>query len=135
KQWSDTDFPMSNLTVGGILEGKLAGQANSRIVVIGDGDFPVSGQQGGRQNPDNISLMANSIDWLSDDTGLIELRTKAVATRPIKQEYLSEDATGKRTFLKYLNFGLPILLVLLYGLFRMQRQKQIRLKRMQERYV
>ena len=79
--------------------------------------------------------MTNAIDWLSDDTGLIELRTKAVATRPIKQEYLSEDATGKRTFLKYLNFGLPILLVLLYGLFRMQRQKQIRLKRMQERYV
>ena len=135
KQWSDTDFPMSNLTVGGILEGKLAGQANSRIVVIGDGDFPVSGQQGGRQNPDNISLMANSIDWLSDDTGLIELRTKGVASRPIGQEYLSDEASSKRTFLKYLNFGLPILLVLIYGFIRVQRQKSLRLKRMQERYV
>ncbi len=134
KQWADADFPLGSLIVGGVLEGKLAGEAVSRIVVFGDGDFPVSGQQG-MQNPDNLSLMANSIDWLSDDTGLIELRTKAVATRPISQEYLSDDASGKRNFLKYLNFGLPILLVLLYGFFRMQRQKQIRLKRMQERYV
>ena len=116
-----------------MLEGKLAGEANARIIVIGDGDFPVSGQQG-RQNPDNISLMANSIDWLSDDTGLIELRTKAVATRPISQEYLSEDASGKRNFLKYFNFGLPIMLVLLYGFLRFQREKRIRLKRMQERF-
>lgn len=133
RQWTDADFPMSNLTVGGILEGNLAGGAFSRIIVIGDGDFPVSGQ--GAQNEDNISLMANSIDWLSDDTGLIELRTKAVASRPIEQEYLSDDASGKRNRMKYLNFALPLLLVLAYGFFRLQRQKALRLKRMQEKYV
>lgn len=133
RQWTDADFPMSNLIVGGILEGNLAGGAFSRIIVIGDGDFPVSGQ--GAQNEDNISLMANSIDWLSDDTGLIELRTKAVASRPIEQEYLSDDASGKRNRMKYLNFALPLLLVLAYGFFRLQRQKAVRLKRMQEKYV
>ncbi|MCB0548078.1 MAG: GldG family protein [Phaeodactylibacter sp.] len=133
KQWSDADFPMSNLTVGGVLEGNLVGNAFSRIVVFGDGDFPVAGQ--GMQGGDNVSLMVNSIDWLSDDTGLIELRTKGVATRPIGQEYLSDEASGKRTFLKYLNFGLPILLVLIYGFFRLQQEKTRRLKRMQERYV
>lgn len=133
KQWTDADFPMGNLTVGAVLEGNLAGNAFSRIVVVGDGDFPVSGQ--GRQGGDNISLMVNSIDWLSDDTGLIELRTKGVASRPIEQEYLSDEATGKRTFLKYLNFGLPLLLVLIYGFIRVQQQKNRRLKRMQERYV
>ena len=119
--------------VGGVLEGNLVGNAYSRIVVIGDGDFPLSGQ--GRQGEDNISLMVNSIDWLSDDTGLIELRTKGVASRPIGQEYLSDEASSKRAFLKYLNFGLPILLVLIYGFIRVQRQKALRLKRMQERYV
>ncbi|MCB0593070.1 MAG: Gldg family protein [Lewinellaceae bacterium] len=133
KQWTDADFPMSNLTVGGVLEGNLVGNAYSRIVVIGDGDFPVSGQ--GQQGGDNISLMVNSIDWLSDDTGLIELRTKGVASRPIDQEYLSDEASGKRTFLKYLNFGLPLLLVLIYGFIRVQQQKNRRLRRMQERYV
>ena len=133
KQWADADFPMSGLIVGGVLEGNLVGNAYSRIVVIGDGDFPLSGQ--GRQGEDNISLMVNSIDWLSDDTGLIELRTKGVASRPIGQEYLSDEASSKRAFLKYLNFGLPILLVLIYGFIRVQRQKALRLKRMQERYV
>ncbi len=133
KQWSDADFPMSNLTAGGVLEGNLAGNAYSRIVVFGDGDFPIAGQ--GRPGGDNVSLMVNSIDWLSDDTGLIELRTKGVASRPIDQEYLSDEASGKRTFLKYLNFGLPILLVLIYGFIRLQQQKTRRLKRMQERYV
>ncbi|HMQ47820.1 MAG TPA: Gldg family protein [Saprospiraceae bacterium] len=134
KQWFDADFPMSSLSVGGILEGNLVGNTPSRMVVIGDGDFPVSGQQG-RQAEDNVNLMVNSIDWLSDDTGLIELRTKGVATRPIDQEYLSDEATGKRSFLKYLNFGLPIALVLLVGFLRYQRQKSLKTKRMVERWV
>lgn len=134
KQWLDSDFPMGSLNVGGILAGNLVGNSFSRIVVMGDGDFPISGQQG-RQAEDNVNLMVNSIDWLSDDTGLIELRTKGVATRPIDQEYLSEEAVGKRRFLKYLNFGLPIALVLLIGLVRYQRQKGRKIKRMMERWA
>ena len=78
--------------------------------------------------------MVNSIDWLSDDTGLIELRTKGVASRPIDSEYLGDENAGKRDMIKYLNFGLPILLVLIYAFFRNTRQRSIRMKRMQERY-
>jgi len=74
------------------------------------------------------------VDWLGDDTGLIELRTKSVVSRPIKQEYLTEDASSKRNMIKYLNFGLPILLVILIGIFLMQRRKAIRMRRMQEEY-
>lgn len=136
KQWTAADFPMGNLVVGGILEGNLAGPTPSKIIVFGDGDFPVSGPQGQSrgQSEDNISLMVNSIDWLSDDTGLIELRTKGVATRPINQEYLGEEADGTRSLLKYLNFGLPILLILIYGFFRSQQQRNKRIQRMQEKY-
>ncbi len=134
RQWTAADFTMSGIQVGALVEGPLAGDATARMVVFSDGDFPVSGQQG-RQNNDNISLFVNSIDWLSDDTGLIGLRTKGVASRPIDQAYLGEDASGKRQTLKYLNFGLPILLVLLYGFFRYQRQKRLRLKRMTESYA
>ncbi len=130
KQWTTADFQQSNITIGGILDNLPGG---GKMVVIGDGDFPVGGQ-GRTTAQDNVSLMANSIDWLSDDTGLIELRTKGVATRPIKEEYLGDEAIGKRNFLKYLNFGLPILLVLLYGFARSQQQRRIRMKRMAERY-
>lgn len=133
KQWTAGDFPLNNVIVGGVLEGDFGGGIPGKIVIYGDGDFGVSGQQ--RQSQDNVSLLANSIDWLSDDTGLIELRTKAVATRPIAQEYLGEEANGKRSFLKYLNFGLPILLILIYGFIRYQRERNRRIKRMVESYL
>lgn len=135
KKWQNTDFPLSNIAIGGIVEGAFAGGVPSKIVVIGDGDFAVSGQQGRGQSKDNISLMVNSIDWLSDDTGLIELRTKGVASRPIDEAYIGEEAEGKRNFLKYLNFGLPIILILIYGFLRSQRQRNQRIKRMQEKYA
>ena len=134
KQWTDADFPLSQVAVAAVLEGPLSGNGFSRMVVIGDGDFPISGQQG-RQSGDNISLMANGIDWLCDDTGLIELRTKGVASRPIDQSYLEDAQSGKRSFIKYINFGLPILLVLLYGVFRYQQQKTLRKRREEASYA
>lgn len=131
KQWTDADFPLQNLIVGATVEGKLVGEAQSKMVVIADGDFIVTGspQRPRQLQPDNVSLMANSIDWLSDDTGLIALRTKGVTSRPIDE---LEDTT--KTILKYSNFLAPILLVIGYGLIRMQRSKIKRLKRMSENY-
>ncbi len=129
KQWTNRDFPLSDIHLGGIVQGNLVGETPSTLVVVADGDFAVT-NMGGGMNPDNINLLVNSIDWLSDDTGLIELRTKGVNSRPIDD---LED--GTRAMLKYVNFGLPILLILLYALFRFQRQRSVRMKRMSERYV
>ncbi len=130
RDWTKKDFPMSGLVIAAALEGKIAGNTTSKMVIIGDGDFPLSGRQRGQVNPDNINLMVNSIDWLSDDTGLIELRTKGVTSRPLKE---LED--GKRTFLKYLNFLLPLILVIIYGIIRMQINQTKRIKRMEAGYV
>ncbi len=131
KQWTESDFPRANIPVAGVLEGNIVGNTPSSIVIVGDGDFAVNGprDQFQQQQPDNISLMVNSIDWLSDDTGLIELRTKGVISRPIDQ---LEEST--QNMLKYLNFLLPIFLVLIYGFVRMQRKKNIRIKRMEQNY-
>lgn len=131
KRWTEADLPMKGIPVAGLVQGKLAGNTDSRLVVIGDGDLVYNGppQQGRRQSPDNINLVVNSIDWLSDDTGLIELRTKGVTSRPIKQ---LEDTT--KSMVKYGNFLLPIILVIGYGLVRVQRNKMVRLRRMSENY-
>ena len=128
KKWRDPDFPMSNIPVGVTLQGNLVGSNPSSIVLFSDGEFAVNGegQNQKRVSEDNVNLMVNSIDWLSDDTGLIELRTKGVTSRPLDQ--IEE---GKKAFLKWLNFLLPIFLVLLYGIFRMQRKRSIRVKRME----
>ena len=128
RQWTESDFPMSNLTIGGMLSGSFGGTMPGRLIVYSDGDFPISGQRG--TNPDNINLMANSIDFLSDDTGLINLRTKEVATRPIEE---LED--GKRTTYKWVNFLLPIVLILVYGFIRGQRNRSIRLRRKEQSFV
>lgn len=129
RQWTAADFPQSQITIGGIISGETPG----RMVVFGDGDFPVSGQGRG-QSKDNISLLVNSIDFLSDDTGLIELRTKGITTRPIDDDFLGDENQLKRNLVKYLTFGIPILLVVLLGIVVTQRQRSIRKRRMSEDY-
>ena len=113
KQWTVNDFPMNAIPVAGVLEGTASTGTPYKMVVVGDGDFPVNGSQNGQQQsqqPGNINLMVNGIDWLSDDTGLIELRNKGIQFRP-----LAEMENSRKNFLKYLNFGLPLLLVIVYG--------------------
>jgi ABC-type uncharacterized transport system involved in gliding motility auxiliary subunit len=131
KDWNKADFPEKNITMAAAFEGALSGQRpEEKMVVVSDGDFAISGNNQRGQSEDNISLLVNSIDWLSDDTGLIELRTKGITSRPIDQ---LEDST--KSLLKYTNFLLPIILVILYGIIRQQRNKNIRVKRMEEGYV
>lgn len=132
RQWTKNDFSQSAIPVAYALEGKLSERSNNRMVVVGDGNFAVngSGQQVQQVNPDNVNLMVNAIDWLADDTGLIALRTKGITNRPLEQ---IEDE--KKTFLKYLNFILPILLIIIYGIFRDQRNRTLRYKRMQDNFV
>lgn len=131
KQWTDADFPLQKQTVAGVVEKKLSDGKSYRITVIGDADFPINGPQGQAQPlaPDNVNLLVNAIDWMSDDTGLIDLRTKGVKYRPLEDV---KDTT--KTFLKYLNFLLPIVLLTLYGLIRSQINRNKRIKRMQENY-
>jgi gliding-associated putative ABC transporter substrate-binding component GldG len=133
KKWGPADFPLGSLNVGVVLEGKISGNSNSKMIVFSDGDFVINGegQQAQQLQEDNINLMANSIDWLSDDTGLIGLRTKGVTSRPLDASL--EDAT--KSFLKYFNFLLPILLIIIYGIFRFQSRRKIRNKLMNVTYV
>ena len=123
RQWRQGDFPDGPQTIAGVIT-PATDSPEGNIVVFSDGDF-IMGAQGRGQTPDNISLFANAIDYLSDDTGLIDLRTKGVASRPIKE---MEEA--EMTRVKWINFGLPLLLVLILGFVRYQRNQRIRMKRM-----
>lgn len=132
KKWNENDFPDSRLVIAGLFEGKIAGNTPSKMIVFTDGEFAINGE-GQRQrqiNADNLNLFVNSVDWLSDDTGLIDLRTKGITARLLDQV---EDST--RTLLKWLNFLLPILLIVIYGFIRSQRNRIRRVKRMEENYV
>lgn len=128
RNWKRQDFDKKDLVVGAALEGKLEGNVDSKLVVFSDGDYAISGQRG--KQPDNINLMVNSIDWLSDDTGLITLRTKTITSRPIET---LEDL--EKSLLKYLNFLLPILLIIGFGIFNSIRNNIIKQKRTGGTYV
>jgi len=132
RQWSAEDFPKNSIALAGLFEGKFIGNTPSKMVVIGSGDFAIngSGERAQQLQPDNVNFLVNSVDWLSDDTGLIGLRTKGITSRP-----LDELSDGKKTFLKWFNFLIPIMLILGYGFFRSQINRNKRIKRMEESYV
>ncbi len=137
QEWTAADFSEASLPVAGLLEGTFSSafagvdtlsvertrSPETEMIVIGDGDFIVngSGQRGQQQQrlPEgNINLLANSIDYLADDTGLLSLRTQRVTSRPLEQ-----ISPTTQTILKYLNVLLPILLVIGYGLVRYRRNR------------
>ncbi|MEP7266879.1 MAG: GldG family protein [Saprospiraceae bacterium] len=128
RQWTQNDFPKHNISMGGLIE--KSGTNGWKMVLFGDGDFAVNSQENRGLAPDNVNLLVNSVDYLSDESGLMELRTKGATTHPIKEV---DDAT--RSIFKYANFLIPILLVIIYGFIRSQRTKAIRMRRMQEKYV
>ncbi len=132
KNWTENDFTRPKMEVAGIFSGNIVGNAPSKIIVIGDGNFPINGegQRAQQVQPDNVSLMVNSIEWLTDKTGLIDLRTKEVTSRPLEQV-----SDTKKAFMKWFNFLIPIILIIIYGIIRYQRRMVIRTKRMEEGYV
>jgi gliding-associated putative ABC transporter substrate-binding component GldG len=143
KMLPDSMFKSSNLLVGSIFNGVFnsfyngkpvpsdtaAGSSpvptaikdkspDSRIIVIGNGDFATDDFRG----PDeNLIFFSNLIDYMTDDVGLSEIRLKDANPKPIKS---IEDSTRK--ILKYGLLVLPPILVLLYGMWRWRRRKTVK---------
>jgi ABC-type uncharacterized transport system involved in gliding motility auxiliary subunit len=131
KNWTKSDFTLGKQVVAVAATGPLGGQGNSKMIVVANGKFAVNGggSQSQQLNEDNVNFEVNAIDWLSDDTGLINLRTKGITNRPLEKV----DDT-KRNLLKYLNVFLPILLVLVIGIARRQRYMKKKQKWIQGNY-
>ncbi len=131
KNWNATDFQAGEQIIAALLETTYRGK-DTKIVLISAGGFAVNGtgQRPRQLQSDNVSLMVNSIEWLSDETGLMDLRTKGITSRPIEQV-----SDSKKLILKWLNFLLPMLLVIIYGVIRIQMRRNQRMKRMQEGWV
>ncbi len=148
QKWTVSDFSGSSIPIAGLLEGTFSSafagtdtlsvertqSPETKLAVVGDGDFIVNGaggrgqrQQQRRLPEGNVNLMANTVDYLADETGLISLRTQRVTSRPLMQL-----APTTQTILKYLNVLLPILLVIGYGLVRYRSNRARRRRWKQE---
>lgn len=94
----------------------IASSAETRIVIVGDGDFARDQYMGGSK--DNLSFFANMVDYLVDDAGLITIRSKDASFVPLDQV-----SDGTKKAVKYANLVVPPLIVLLYGILRWRMRK------------
>lgn len=123
---SEADLPMAVLVEGSFKsyfanrqpQSSVQQSPETRILVVGDGDFMKDEFLGGGGN---LSFFANIVDYLADDTGLITIRSKNIAQPP-----LEEVSDGTKKLLKYGNLIAPPLLVIGYGIFRWQRRKAMK---------
>ncbi|MBX7045557.1 MAG: Gldg family protein [Ignavibacteria bacterium] len=148
KKAIDTLFNLKSLMVGAIFEGSFksyfAGktppadtatgsapftvvpfnesQKESRMIAIGDGDFA---NEENRPPADNITFFVNMVDYLVDDVGLAEIRSKEASEAPLK-----ETSDSSKMLVVWLNRILPPALILLFGLYKLS-QRRIRKKNLQ----
>lgn len=92
--------------------------SDTRMVVFGDGNL-LQGQYMQQGGP-NLVLFLNTIDWLSQDTDLLEIRSRDAAVRPLDPNI--SDETKQRV--KLANLIGPPALVLLLGAIRWNRRRK-----------
>lgn len=130
KQWTKSDFPLGNQVLAGVLEQTNRNGSISKVIVFGDADFPLSNDQGKGVSVDNINLLVNTVDWLADESGLMNLRSKGAVSRPIEAEFLLEESSTKREFIKWSSVLLPLLILSFIGLYFHQKNNKLKRQRL-----
>lgn len=98
------------LPAGAEATGRLEAGQPAALAVVADGDFV---QDAYIQQGDNLALVQNTVDWLSQDEGLIAIRSKAITARP-----LQEISPGARKAVKWANILAVPVAFILFGLVR-----------------
>jgi len=146
KQYQQSDFNESSLPLGAVLSGNFKSYfannetvpvyegpdtlgitpfpvrtdstSDARIVVIGNGSFITDDF---RRSNSGFVLLMNICDWLTQDKGLISIRSRSVSARA-----LDAQSDGTKQFVKYTNiFAMP-LLVIIFGLVRWQYKRSLK---------
>lgn len=146
KAQADTLFNLKGFTLGAIYTGKFksfyAGKTvpqdtsaastpykgtpinesrkESKMILIADGDFAI---EDNHPPQENIIFFTNLVDYMADDIGLAQLRSKESPEPPLKETSDSWVNTAK-----YINIGLPPALVILFGIMYLTR-RQLRKKK------
>jgi len=107
---------------------------NNKMILISDGDigknqilkeepFDLNRDKWTNQQFGNKDFLINSIDYLLDDAGLIQLRNKALKIKTLDKQ----KAFKERTFWQLLNVVLPLLILFSFGfVFNYLRKRKYR---------
>jgi gliding-associated putative ABC transporter substrate-binding component GldG len=126
----------------GLGEGFIPETHNGKIIILPNMNFISS--QGAAENQSNMDFLMNAIDYLSNNQALIALRSREVINKPLQIDRrvdtagLDHNETEKkldraRDFVKYTNYILPGLLLIIFGLVK-YKLEIIRRKRIKEIY-
>ena len=83
-------------------------QSSGKTIPLGAGWHPDSGPR----VFSNREFLMNCVEYLLDDTGLIEARSREIKLRPLDQE----RAFAEETKWQIINIGLPLLIITLTGI-------------------
>ena len=103
------------------------------MIVVSDGDIlknQISGNDGSpfplgydrytHQQYGNKSFLLNIADYLTDDSGLIQLRNKEIKLRLLDRARIRSEKMGWQT----INMGLPLLVLIILVFFQQYYRKQ-----------
>ncbi len=124
-QFTRTMFGQPNLLLGAAISGRIHSaisdadryaeadtgrktEGKERIIVIGNGNFV---EDAFLSNPENLSIFLNTVDYLTDDLGLVSIRSKSFLPPPLKPVSETTRAATKDLIVIF-----PPLLVLAIGL-------------------
>ncbi len=98
--------------------------ANNKMIVVSDGDvirnqrkkttgeiFPLGYNRYTNQQYGNKRFVLNCVDYLCDDSGLIDVRGKEIALRMLNKAKVKKE----RVQWQFINMITPVLLILLFG--------------------
>ncbi|MBE9585456.1 gliding motility-associated ABC transporter substrate-binding protein GldG [Mucilaginibacter sp. JRF] len=108
----------------------------TKMMVLSDGDlfknqvatdgspYPLGYDHYTHQTYGNKNLLLNIADYMTDDSGLIELRGKEIQLRLLNRALVR----GQKTYWQIINMGLPLAIVLIFAIFQhyMRRLKYTR---------
>ena len=94
---------------------------DSRMVIIGNGSFI---KDDNKRNSTSFVILMNIADWLTQEKGLISIRSKQVSGRILK---VTSDST--KQLVKYVNMLAMPFVVVIFGLVRWQFKRAARKKR------
>ncbi len=95
-----------------LAEGDEKEVISGRIAVVGDSDFITDNFL--QANPDNLTFFQNLVDSMSLDNDLINIRSKVVTSRPIKEDLTDAD----RATMRYSNIFGVTAVVIAFGMVR-----------------
>ena len=104
----------------------------NKMIVISDGDvgknqllkeqpYDLSRDKWTQQQFGNKDFLLNAVDYLLDDTGILNLRNKSLQIRMLDPQKTFKE----RQFWQFLNVVLPLVLLIVFGLiFRYFRKRK-----------